>query len=141
VLVTAGLLARPLWDRQEPWTPPRLGEELDPFTGRILFTGFEGSRAAFDPATLEAEQCLIRHLTALPGVRLQDGREPTGPAPTPFMEVGGRVVGSEGEAKILLLVKRTSDRVVLYADDFALPLEDEIPCDRLAEWIRRRFGP
>ncbi len=140
VLLTAGLLARPLWDRPEPWTPPRLSDDLDPFTGRILFTGFEGTQAPFDTPTLEAEQCLIRHLTALPGVRLQDGREPGGPMPTPFMEIGGKVVGQDGTARILLLVKRTSDRVVLYADDFGLPLADENPCDRLADWIRRQYG-
>ena len=139
VLLTAGLLTHPLWDRPEPWRPPPLGAELESFSGRILFTGFEGGQVPFDTDTLAAEQCFIRHLTAMPGVRLQDGREPGGPSPTPYMEVGGRVITAGGEARILLMVKRTSDRVVLYADDFALPLTDETACDRFADWIRRRF--
>ncbi len=143
--LTAGLLARPLWQRTPEWNPPAVPKEMEPFSGRVLFTGFEGSDPAFSSDTLEAEQCFIRSLTALPGVRLQDGRLPDGGPrhellSTPFMEIGGRVVtGTSGEVKILLMVKRTSDRVVLYADDFVLPVPDETPCVRLADWIRRKY--
>jgi len=140
VLLTAGLLARPLWERPSEWKPQPMPAELEPFSGRVLFTGFEGADPAFASDTLEAEQCFIRSLTSLPGVRLQDGRERPGLLATPFMEVSGRiVVGASGESKVLLMVKRTSDRVVLYADDFVLPVPDETPCVRLADWIRRKY--
>ncbi|PKN27819.1 MAG: hypothetical protein CVU65_01000 [Deltaproteobacteria bacterium HGW-Deltaproteobacteria-22] len=140
LLLTAGLLARPLWERSTEWKPLPMPVELEPFSGRILFSGFEGADPAFATETLEAEQCFIRTLTTLPGVRLQDGRERPAMLTTPFMEISGRVVmGSSGEGKLLLMVKRTSDRIVLYADDFPLPMADETPCVRLQDWIRRKY--
>jgi hypothetical protein len=78
-------------------------------------------------------------LATLTEIRLEDARAAgeLRPGIGSALEITGRVVNSaSGGNKILLWVRRISDRVVLYADDFPLPMQDETPCVRLQDWIR-----
>ncbi len=138
-LLAIGLLIRPMVQPAQKWPTPPMRRTGEPFYGRILFTGFSSPASTEITGLPEAELYFIRSLTSLPGIRLQDGREPVVSSFTPFMEIGGQVVITSEETRILLLVKRVSDRVVLYADDFPLPMHDETPCQRLLDWIRRNL--
>lgn len=135
--VTAFQLARPLFAVREAFSPVMLSLSPDDVSGRVLFSGFSGG--ASPDEILEAEQCFIRSLSTLTEIRLEDAR---GIADAfrdrkTALEITGRVVASSsGGNKLLLWVRRASDRVVLYADDFPLPMLDETPCARLQDWIR-----
>lgn len=136
--VTVFQLLRPLLVSQKSFSPVVIPLRSTDVSGRVLFLGF--SDTASD-AMLEAEQCFIRALVTLTEIRLEDARGMIGLQQNRGhfgLEITGRVVSSAaGGEKVLLWVRRISDRVVVYADDFPLPMHDDTPCVRLQDWIRR----
>ncbi len=139
-LATGYQLGRPLFAGKERFSPVVFPLRADDFSGRVLFSGFSGASISPDEI-LEAEQCFLRALTTLPEIRIEDARGAGMPIPArngAALEIAGRVVStSSGGNRLLLWVRRVSDRVVLYADDFPFPLPDETPCVRLQDWVRQ----
>lgn len=105
---------------------------------RIVFKGFNSTEKGVEAAVLKMERCFIRHMTSLSQVQVLDGRGHV--ARGASMELSGKVISERDEARIMLVIHRSSDRAILYIDDFSLFAPGEEQCIRLAEWLRRKFS-
>jgi CHAT domain-containing protein len=108
------------------------------FNKKISFNGFSKGTKGLSNEIFRKEQCFIKHLTYISGVSVIDGRKAGGTAET-TIEISGRVVSGENGPKILLLIHRKKDRVILYIDEFYLFNKGEEQCIKLAEWLKRKY--
>ncbi|MBN2722876.1 MAG: CHAT domain-containing protein [Deltaproteobacteria bacterium] len=140
ILATLGILFSNVYLSSRPLRVvfQRQGEIL-PENRRIDFMGFSNKDILNEVSNEKIEQCFIRHLTTLKSGKIFDKRGiPSKNIPS-FFTVSGKIFKDENSIRIFLMVHRTSDRAILYADDFLASTTDEFPCLKLAEWFKSKY--
>ncbi|MBU1219749.1 CHAT domain-containing protein [Myxococcota bacterium] len=107
---------------------------------KIDFIGLHPKHQLHEVMLEKTELCFIRHLTSLHKGKLFDRREANEPESDSYFRVSGKLVTEGDQSRILIIVHRTKDRAVLYADDFVLNPSDEFPCLKLADWFKKNYG-